>query len=372
MAYPQQESGNDMVDKNGLTPQKAINASGFEEKAQHRKLLARRFSFSAICIFSLFILAGVSLSLGSAQISFIEAYVAVFNRLIPGSFEVSALADTVVWHLRLPRTLMAVLAGAVLAMAGCVTMTLLRNLLATPYTLGVSASAGFGAAIALIFGKGLLIGNMLIVGNAFIFSLVPALIILILSKRPNITPETLILSGVAITYIFSACNTLLQFFAEAEAVRATVFWLVGDLSRAAGWQIPYTLGVLVLSLIINMRLAWDLNIMRMGDDQAKALGVEVDRVRRILLAISCLSTSTVVSFTGAIGFICLLAPHICRIIIGGDMRYLIPISSLFGANLLLIADIIARRAAAPVMLPVGAITALLGGPLLIYLIINKE
>lgn len=360
-----------MVDKNGVKPEgAAVISDGDKEKSQYRRLLARRIFFSIVCI--IFILMGISLSLGSAQISFTEAYTAVFSRLFPGSFEVSALADTVVWNLRLPRTFMAVLSGAILAIAGCTTMATLRNPLATPYTLGVSAGAGLGAAIAIILGQGLLIGNLLIVGNAFILSLVPALVILLLSRRPGTTSETMILSGVAMTYIFSACNTLLQFFAESEAVRTTVFWLVGDLSRAAWWQLPYMLGILVLSLIVNMRLAWDLNIMKMGDDQAKALGVEVDRVRRIVLAMSCLSAATVVSFTGAIGFVCLLSPHICLTVIGGDERYLIPISGLFGANLLLAADIIARRVAAPVMLPVGAITALLGGPLLIYLLTKKR
>lgn len=341
------------------------------EKVQYKKLVIRRIFFSIFCIILLIIMIGVSLSLGSAQISFVEAYAAVFNKLFPGLFEVSSLADTVVWHLRMPRILMAALAGAILAMAGCTTMAILRNPLATPYTLGVSAGAGFGAAIAIILGKGLLIGNFLIVGNAFVFSLIPALVVLILSRRPGMTPETMILSGVAMTYIFSACNTLLQFFAEAEAVKTTVFWLVGDLSRAAWWQLPYALGVLILVLIINIRLAWDLNIMKMGDDPAKGLGVEVEKVRKIVLTTACLSTATVVSFTGAIGFICLLSPHICRIVVGGDERYLIPISGLFGANLLLVADIIARRAAAPVMLPVGAITALVGGPLLIYLLVRK-
>ncbi|MEM2978948.1 MAG: iron ABC transporter permease [Methanomassiliicoccales archaeon] len=314
---------------------------------------------------------GISLSLGSANISFTEAYAAVLNKFFPGLFEVSNLADTVVWNLRLPRSLLASIAGFILAMAGCTTIATLRNPLATPYTLGVSAGAGFGAAGAIILGRGLFMGHLIIVGNAFVFSLIPACVVLLISRYPGMTPETIILSGVAMTYIFSACNTLLQFFAEAEAVKTTVFWLVGDLSRAAWWQIPYATSMLIFSMIINMRFAWDINIMETGDDAAKGLGVEVNRVRKIILVTSCLSTATVVSFVGAIGFVCLLSPHICRIVIGNDMRFLIPISGLFGANLLLVADILARRIIAPVMLPVGAITALLGGRLLIDLIVSR-
>ncbi len=334
----------------------------------YRKIIGRRILFLVICVIVIFILVGLSLSLGSAQISFLEAYRAVLAKLFPGYFEVSDLAATVVWHLRLPRTIMAVLGGASFAIAGCVIMAITRNPLATPYTLGVSAGAGFGAAIAIILGKGLLVGPLLIVGNAFVFSLFPAIVVLLLSKRVGVTPTTMILSGIAMSYIFSAGNTLLQFFAEAEAVRATIFWLVGDLSRAEWWQIPYVLSILLISTVVSMRFAWDLNIMKTDDDTAKGLGVEVEKVRRILLGIACLSTATIVSFTGAIGFVCLLSPHISRAFVGEDERYLIPASGLFGAALLLVSDIIARRAVAPIMLPVGAITALLGGPLLLYLL----
>lgn len=147
---------------------------------------------------------------------------------------------------------------------------------------------------------------------------------------------------------------------------------MGDLSRAAWWQLPYILGVVVLCVVINIKLSWDINLMKMGDDTAKSLGVEVDRTRKIVLITACLSTATVVSFTGAIGFICLVAPHICRAFVGGDERFLIVSSGLFGAILLLVADIVARRLIAPVILPVGAITAFLGGPLLLYLLIRRK
>jgi iron complex transport system permease protein len=362
-----------MVDKNKIAASSSGQSSDAEtEKKKYKKLVAKRIGFLAVCVALLFIVAGVSLALGSASISFTEAYSAVFNRAFPDLFTVSPLADTVVWHLRLPRILVAILAGAIFAMSGSTTQAILKNPLATPYTLGVSAGAGLGAAIGIILGHGILGEHLMIVGNAFIFSLIPAVVILIMVKRRGAEPATIILSGVAVMYIFSACNTLLQYFAEANAVTATVFWLVGDLSRAAWWQLPYLLFVFGVCFAINIKLSWDLNLMKMGDDSAKSLGVEVDRVRKITLIAACVSTATVVSFTGAIGFVCLLAPHICRAIIGADERFLVIASSLFGANLLLIADLVARRIIAPIMLPVGALTAFLGGPLLLYLLMKRK
>ncbi|MGD6852047.1 MAG: FecCD family ABC transporter permease [Candidatus Bathyarchaeia archaeon] len=360
-----------MVDNQPITPPKAAGTVD-EEKRKYRRLIAKRGLFLGFSLVLLFAVAGIALSLGSADMTFFDAYAAVFARAFPNTFHVSGLADTVVWTLRLPRILLAIFAGAALAMGGSITQATLRNPIATPYTLGVSAGAGLGAAIGIIYGTGFLSGEFVIIGNAFVFSLIPVAVILLLVKRKGAAPETMILAGIAMVYIFSACTTILQYFAESNAVSTTVFWIVGDLSRAAWWQLPYVLGVLVICVLINIKLAWDINIMKMGDDTAKSLGVEVDRTRIIVLITACLSTATVVSFTGAIGFICLVAPHICRAIVGGDERYLIVSSAVFGAVLLLVADIVARRLIAPVVLPVGAITAFLGGPMLLYLLLQRR
>jgi iron complex transport system permease protein len=226
-----------MVDKKQVTPKtEIINVD--EEKRKYRRLVARRGLFLAFCLALLFVVAGIALALGSADMTFFDAYAAVFARAFPNTFHVSSLADTVVWTLRLPRILLGILAGACLAMGGAITQTTLRNPIATPYTMGVSAGAGLGAAIGIILGGGLIGGEFVIIGNAFIFSLFPVLVILLLVKRNGASPETMILAGVAMVYIFSACTTILQYFADANAVSATVFWLVGDLSRAAWWQLP--------------------------------------------------------------------------------------------------------------------------------------
>lgn len=358
-----------MVDENAVTQKLPKKIDVEEEKRKYRKLTARRALFLGVCVVLLLVVIGVALALGSANMTFLDAYSAIFARAFPDLFHTEPLWDTVVWTIRLPRILLAVFVGATLAMGGAITQDTLRNPLATPYTLGVSAGAGLGAAIGLILGAGFLESRFMIIGNAFVFSLLPIVIILF-ARRRGASSEMMILSGVAIAYLFNACITILQYFAEANAVSATVFWLIGDLSRAEWWNLPYILGMLIFCIIVNVKLANDVNIMKMGDDTAKSLGVEVDRSRKIVLITACLSTATVVSFTGAIGFICLIAPHICRAFIGGDERYLVISSALFGSILLLLADIVARRLIAPIVLPVGAITAFLGAPMLLYLMLR--
>jgi iron complex transport system permease protein len=361
-----------MVDDKPINPQNNLEINVEEEKKKYRKLVAKRALFVSICAVVLVLVAGVALTIGSADMTFLDAYLALLEPAFPDWFHTSSLAYTVVWVLRLPRILLAIIAGAALAIGGCTTQSILRNPIATPYTLGVSAGAGLGAAIGIILGKGILDGQFLIISNAFVFSLIPVAVILLLVKRNGASPQTMILAGVAMVYIFNACTTILQYFAEANAVSATVFWLVGDLSRADWYQLPYILGVLLIGTAVTVWLSWDTNVMKIGDETAKSLGVEVERTRTILLVTSCLLTATVVAFTGAIGFICLVAPHICKAFVGEDHRLLILSSGLVGAMMLLVADIIARQLLAPIVLPVGAITAFLGGPLLLYLLIRKR
>jgi iron complex transport system permease protein len=313
-----------------------------------------------------------SLTLGSAAVPVGRILAAVLHPLQLEGFSVDARTETIVWVLRMPRIAVAALAGAILGMGGCVTQAILKNPLATPYTLGVSAGAGFGAALGIIFGVAFLPGTLAIVANAFLFALIPAGVIIAVSGRAHFTPETTILLGVGMSYVFGAANTLLQFFAESDALRTAVFWLVGDLTRASMTQVPVLATVFGAFLLVNLLLARDLTIIKMGDEDAKGMGVDVRRLRFVVLLTTCLATAAVISFTGTIGFIGLLAPHIARLVIGSDERVLIPASALLGACLLLTADIVAKTVVAPVLLPVGAITALLGGPVLIYLLLRRR
>ena len=336
---------------------------------QYREFVGRKLLFIFSCIVLTIIVASISATLGSYQISFPEVYSIIWNGLFK---KPETPKELVVWNLRLPRILMGILAGAGLAIAGCTTQGILRNPLASPYTLGISAGASFGAALAILLGKGIVGGKYLIIVNAFLFSLIPTFVVVGISRFRRATPETMILTGIAMVYIFSAATTLLMYFSEAEAVKEAYFWIVGDLGKVSWDAIPLVFFILIACFLILLRKSWDINIMGAGDEVAKSLGVNVERDRILIMVIASFLTSSIVCFTGAIGFICLVAPHMARIVIGDDHRFLIPASGAVGGALLLTCDTIARRIIAPVILPVGVVTSFLGGPLFLYLILKKR
>ena len=333
----------------------------------------RRVAFIIATFVFMIALIGISITIGSSNITPLEAYESIIRYVFPGAFpELPQKTVDIVMIIRAPRVLMAVFGGAALALGGCITQSLLKNPLATPYTLGVSSGAGFGAALVILFGFGLTGTFIDAVASAFIFSLIPICVVILASRRTNMTPMTIILCGVAMSYVFGACNTIFQFFGEASAVKSVVFWMVGDLNDILLWNIPYVAIPFVLIFLIVMFLSKDFNVMRMGDDTATSLGVNVRTMRTLGLVLACLMTAIVVSFTGCIGFVCLLAPQISRIFVGNDMKYLVPASACLGACLLSVADIVAKTIYAPIMLPVGAVTALVGGPVLVLLLLRSS
>jgi iron complex transport system permease protein len=348
---------------------------GAEIKEQYKKYIGRRVGFILVLLPVIALLIGISSSLGSADVSLRDVYTAIINKFFPGSFETSWLAEVCVWKLRLPRILMGILAGIGLGSAGCVMQGVLRNPLADPYMLGIASAAGFGASLAILFGTGvlgILGGKYLVIGNAFIFALLCSGIILGLSSKKGATPEAMILTGIAMMFLFSAMTTLLQYFAEAEAVKAAVFWMVGDLGKSSWEKLAIVAVVTAFSVPLLIWKSWDLNIMGSGDESAKSLGIKVEQTRIIIMVVSSLLVASIVCFTGTIGFVGLVAPHICRMVIGGDNRFLVPASALVGAVLLVLSDTVARTIMSPVILPVGVVTAFLGVPLFIYLIMRKR
>ena len=339
---------------------------------QYKKFIGRKVTFILVLIPVIFILAGISASLGSADLSIWDAYSAFLHRFFPDYFESSRLAEICVWKLRLPRILMGIIAGAGLGVAGAVMQAVLKNPLASPYTLGIASGAGFGASLAILLGAGFVGGQYLVIGNAFFFALLVSFVILGLSSRRGSTPESMILAGIAMMFLFTAMTMTLQYFAEAEAVKGAIFWMVGSLGRASwGKLVPATL-VLAFCVPILIIKSWDLNVLGSGDETAKSLGVRVERTRIITMTLASLLVAGIVCFTGTIQFIGLVAPHICRMVIGGDNRFLIPTSGIVGAILLVGSDTVARTIMAPVILPVGVMTSYLGVPLFIYLIMKRK
>jgi len=334
-----------------------------------------------LVIFSLFVALIVSIvasvSLGAASPGFLEASQVIFYKIFP-FFPHNLMPHTtevIVFDLRLPRIIMAILAGAGLAAAGATMQGTLRNPLVSSYVLGISSAAGFGAALAIVFGIGVIaiVGDYLVIMNAFLFSVIAMVIVYVIARIRGMSSETVILVGVAVGFLFSALLSLIQYVApQYQAVSAVVFWLMGSLTSATWENILVVLPVVIVTVVLMTQQAWNINLLSMGEDVAKSLGVNSKRVLATNMVLETLATACIIAFTGVIGFVDLIAPHIARMVIGNDHRFLIPCSALIGAFLLLCSDTVARLVIAPTELPVGIVTSLLGVPFFIYIMINKR
>ena len=341
-------------------------------KAEYQKFIGRKMLFLFSLILGIIILAGYAATKGSADISVMDVYATMLAKFLPGTFQTTWFSDTIVWGLRLHRILLAIVGGIGLAIAGAVMQGILKNPLASPFTLGISSAAGFGAALAIVMGAGFVGGEWLIIGNAFIFTLLASSAVYGLAKYKGITPETMILAGIAIMYLFQAMTSFLQYIGHAEQVQEVVFWMMGSLGRSSWDKVWIVSGVIAICFPYLLLKSWDINAMGTGDETAKSLGVNVEKTRVISMMLVSLITAAVICFTGTIGFIGLVSPHITRMVIGGDHRFLLPASALVGALLLLGADTLARTILAPVILPVGIMTAFLGVPFFVYLFMRRK
>lgn len=300
-------------------------------------------------------------------------------RALCSSSEVSTQTKMVVLDLRSPRILLAILTGASLAVAGTVMQALMRNPLVSPFTLGMSSAASFGAACAIVMSSLPLIAlsvlqfqDIFIVLFAFLFGIGSIFIVYALSLRRGSTSATLILGGVVIGYIFQAGLMVLQYTSNNEKLRQITLWLMGGM-WGANWSAIYIVTPIVLICIAYLLYkAWDFNALLAGDEVAQNAGVEIKKIRIRGLFFCTLASSACLAFTGIIGFIGLIGPHIGRLIIGQDNRYLIPCSALLGAVILLISDTIGRTIIEPVEIPVGVIMYLLGGIFFMYLLMSRE
>ena len=341
-------------------------------KDEYRMFLCRKMLFFLIIILAVIILASLAVTFGSANLSVKDVYFAILAKFLPGYFQTTHFADTIVWGLRLERILMGIVAGMGLSVAGAAMQGILKNPLASEFTLGISSAASFGAALAIVMGAGFVGGEYLVIGNSFIFTLIASFVVYGLAKYKGITPETMVLAGIAIMYLFSAMTSFLQYVGHAEQVQEVVFWMMGSLGKASWEKLAIVTGVLAFCLPYLLIKSWDINAIGAGDETAKSLGVDVERTRVISMILGALITACIICFTGTIGFIGLVAPHITRMVIGGDHRFLLPGSALVGALLLLGADTLARTILAPVILPVGIMTSFLGVPFFVYLFLRRR
>ncbi len=280
----------------------------------------------------------------------------------------------IVFQLRLPRVLLALLIGGALSVAGAVLQALLRNPLATPYTLGISSGGALGAVVAIKLGWVVtLLGFTSVQLMAFVGSLATILLVYILANRwMAFSVYALILIGVTLSFFFSALILLIHYLADFTQTQQMIRWMMGGLDIIAYPQLLGIFPVVIVLLLYIWRLSASLNLISFSADIAATKGVEVDTVQKQTFVAASLLTGSVVALSGPIGFVGLIVPHFLRLLIGPDLRFLIPAGALWGGVFLTWADTLARTVMAPVNLPVGIITALLGGPFFLYLLLRRK
>ena len=280
----------------------------------------------------------------------------------------------IVWDIRLPYALMAIIVGLALGLAGAEMQTILNNPLASPFTLGVSSAAAFGAALAIVLGIGIpgIPSQWFISANAFIFALLAALLLDGITRWTQVASSGVILFGIALVFTFNALVSMLQFVANEDTLQGLVFWTMGSIDRASWQKVGILLAVLAVVMPLSMLSSWKLTALRLGEDRAMSFGINVRRLRlTTLLRISILSAISV-AFVGPIGFIGLVAPHIARLIFGEDHRFYLPARALIGALVLSLASVASKNLIPGAIIPVGIVTSLVGVPFFLSIILRHR
>ncbi|MBD9375013.1 iron ABC transporter permease [Rhizobium sp. ARZ01] len=335
----------------------------------YRRVSRQRMAALAASIGLLIALTLADLLLGPSGMTLAD----VWTTLLAGPNAADRMNATILWQIRLPQTLTGILVGASLGLAGLTMQTILNNPLASPFTLGFSAAAGFGAALAITFGGILPVASYILTPlAAFAMTLLACGLVYLIALSRGARAEILVLGGIAVMFFFQSLQALLQFLASPEVLQQIVFWLFGSLLKAS-WTSVAVLGVvLAASLPLLARDCWQLTALRMGDENAESLGIAIERLRRRSFVMIALLTAAAVSFVGTIGFIGLIAPHAARALVGDDHRLSLPLAGVTGAALLISASVVGKLISPAGALPVGIVTAIAGVPLLVFIIIGTS
>jgi iron complex transport system permease protein len=335
----------------------------------YRAIIRRRVGLLALLVGLIIASMLLDFTLGPSGLS-----LDVLGQTLLHPQSVDAGTRVIVWDIRMPYALMAIVVGLTLGLAGAEMQTILNNPLASPFTLGVSSAAAFGAALAIVLGIGIpgIPAQWFISANAFIFALLAALLLDGITRWTQVATSGVVLFGIALVFTFNALVSMLQFIANEDTLQGLVFWTMGSIARAS-WE---KLGILLLALAVIMPLSmlssWKLTSLRLGEDRAISFGINVRRLRlTTLLRISILSALSV-AFVGPIGFIGLVAPHIARMLFGEDHRFYLPGSALIGALVLSLASIVSKNLIDGVIIPVGIVTSLVGVPFFITIIVRHR
>ena len=351
----------------------ADGTEGTEIAEEYRRYSSRKVLFLVAMAVLLLALSIFTIKLGSTGLTYGD----ILHYLLHPD---DSWNSTVVWDLRLPGIVAALVAGSALGIAGSVMQGILRNPMASPFTLGLSNAAAFGAALAIMFlGAGTITHSssafltidqpMMVTLFAFGFAMISVGVILLLMKTINTNPETIVLAGLAISAIFSALLAFMQYIADDVVLSLIVFWQFGSLDKADWGDLGVIFAVLAVVAVYFVAKRWDYNAMEAGEDVAKGLGVKVDRTMVLGLVASAMLTAIVVSYMGVIGFIGLIGPHMVKRVIGNDFRYLLPGSMMMGSLVLLLSYVVGTYAF-DMVIPVGIITSAIGGPMFIYILIR--
>lgn len=308
------------------------------------------------------------IALGPSSLSVKDVIIGLFN-----SNAVDDGTRVIIWKIRMPYAVMAVLVGMALSLAGAEMQTILNNPLASPFTLGVSGAATLGAALAIVSGISIpgIPDNWIVSVNAFLFAFGSVLLLQVLAKWRGAGVSVLVLFGIALVFTFNALVALMHYIATPEALQQVVFWSMGSLGRSNWEKVQLLTIVLIVIIPFSLASSWKMTALRLGEDRAAGFGINVNRLRFASLFRISVLAATAVAFVGTIGFIGLVGPHIARMLVGEDHRYWLPASILTGALVMSLASIASKMLIPGVLLPVGIVTALVGVPVFIYLIIKK-
>lgn len=328
-----------------------------------------RLTLVAGAAFALLTTVVIDVMTGPADLSFFRVAHVIFQPSVA-----TAKEEVIIWDLRLPVALMAVVVGAMLGVAGAELQTILNNPLAEPFTLGLSSAASFGAATAIVLGWSVIpgVGALFVTTNAFVFAMLASFGLFIFTRLRGANPEAMILMGIAMLFTFNALLAFLQYGASELQLAQLIFWQLGSLARATWPKVGICIAVLAIVLPYFLSRSWALTALRMGEDKAAALGVNVNALRLIVLAGVSLLSAVAVSFVGAIAFVGLVGPHIARMVVGEDQRGFLPLSAFAGALILSGTSIVSKSITPGVVYPIGMITSLIGIPFFVSLILSQR
>ncbi len=357
-------------------PDSNIITSDDVDRVYH-KYIFRKILFILVVLLGCIIVAGISLSYNGLNLSFLECYEYIIKHIIGHEYVLHSeewFIDYNLWNIYTPRIAIAIIAGCGLAVCGVIMQSVFSNPLADPYTTGISDGATLGATVAIITGLSFAnaAASMGIVINAFVGALIPATIIILITSAVRISPATLILMGVALSGICSGLQTVLMYSAGPNELTEALRWGIGSFTQTQWKDCYIPAAVTLVGVVISGFLYKKLNLLTLGETGAKSLGMDVEKFKILCMLIVTFVAASIICFVGVIGFVGLIAPHMVRMILGGDTKYVIPASMIVGTLFLLLSDLISRIVVYPDELRVGLIMSVIGAPIFLYMILKRK